>query len=72
MAGSLLITGANSSGFKQFTVLGGGEASGTSNGASSWWNHGMFKSTSTVSSVSVHTNSGSFDSGTIYVYTSVS
>jgi hypothetical protein len=62
------ITGCNSTGFKSFTYAGAGSPS-TGNGQQTTWGGGIYKGTSTISSVSVITSDASnFDAGTIYVY----
>ena len=65
------ITGANSSGFKEFSFTGGGGSYGTSAQTLNV-GQGIFESTATISSVSIISGNGNFDGGTIYVYTSVS
>jgi hypothetical protein len=71
-ATSLLITGANSSGFKQTSLMGGVAPGGTSNFAQARYAQGIFEDTATISSVTIGLNSGTFDSGSIFIYTSVS
>ena len=72
VAGSLFITGANSAGRKSFATTGGANGPGSNVGHIGTCSQGIFDSTSTVSSVTVTSGNGNFDSGTIYVYTSVS
>ena len=62
------MTGCNSTGFKSFTYAGAGTPS-TGNGQQTTWGGGIYKGTSTISSVSVITSDATnFDAGTIYVY----
>jgi hypothetical protein len=70
VSGSVLIDGANSSGVKIYTVNGGagagsGSAQWTATGIGGYWN-----SSSTVSSVSVFSNTGNLDAGTVFVFKS--
>ena len=65
-AGSSLITGCNSSGVKAFNGFGG---SGGGGGAV-YGVQGIWDNSATVSSVSVFCESGNFDAGRVYVYTS--
>ena len=60
------VVGCNSTGFKSFTYAGSGN-SATGSGQQATWGGGIYKGTSTISSITV-TGSGSFDSGTVYVY----
>jgi hypothetical protein len=69
VAGSITIAGANSTGQKIVTVLGsGGSASGTQRG---YAYSGRYNSSSVISSVSVLSDAGNFDAGTIFIYGSV-
>ena len=62
------MTGCNSTGFKSFTYAGSATPV-SSNGQQTTWGGGIYKGTSTISSVSVISSGGSnFDGGTIYVY----
>ena len=66
-AGSVILTGCNSSGVKAF------QASGASNGGSgqrAYVTSGYWNSSSTVSSVSIYSDNGNLDNGTVYVYAS--
>jgi hypothetical protein len=66
-SGALYLNGGNSSGIKPVQLVSGTYySSGT---AVSYSTHGNFQSTSTISSVSI-TTAGTFDAGTIFVYTS--
>lgn len=68
VSGYALITGANSSGVKVITSNAGGTPSGGN--TQGLYNYGGFyNSSSTISSVSLVVT-GSFDAGTMYVYTS--
>jgi hypothetical protein len=62
-----LITGANSSGIKIADIKGAG-----GNGADDKYYStlGYYNSASTISSISIFSNNGNFDAGTVYVYTS--
>lgn len=66
IGGSILIDGANASGIKQFTSLGGG----TGTPATFNSNQGVIQTSATISSIGVQSGSGNFDAGTVYVYTS--
>jgi hypothetical protein len=65
--GYLLLTGANASGVKIYQSLGGAS---DNSGAASYGVGGWYDSSSTISSISVVASAGSFDAGTVYVYTS--
>jgi len=67
--GYLLLSGGNASGVKVFNSVGQANASGSTNqlgivGGGFWDN------SATITSVSLFTSGGTFDSGTMYVYTS--
>jgi hypothetical protein len=64
--GTCLISGCNSSGLKVYESVGLG--SGT--GRMMFQLNGFYNSASTISSISVITEDGNFDAGTVYVYTS--
>jgi hypothetical protein len=64
--GTCLISGCNSSGLKVYESVGLG--SGT--GRMMFQLNGYYNSASTISSISVITEAGNFDAGTVYVYTS--
>jgi hypothetical protein len=66
-SGGIMLTGCNSSGVKSFQAMAGCSAA-TNNDATV--STGYYNSSSTISSVSLHSTSGNFDNGTIYVYTS--
>jgi hypothetical protein len=68
IAGSLFIQGCNSSGVKIWQTQNGVIKS--TSGAQSYFGAGYFDSSSTVSSISIRTDTGTFSGGTIYVYTS--
>jgi hypothetical protein len=65
--GSILLDGANGTGFKTFTGSGGSTASGGSAFSNKTY-QGIYKGTSTISSVSVLTSGPNFTGGTIFVY----
>jgi hypothetical protein len=67
MSGYLLVTGCNSSGTKVFNNAGSAEG-GTQTRA--YITGGNYNSSSTISSVSLRISGGSFDTGTVFVYTS--
>ena len=68
-SGYFSITGCNASGVKMFTVAaamstgGGDQTKGRNQG-------GYYNSSSAITSVSLRTDSGTWDNGTVYVYTS--
>lgn len=64
--GSCMITGCNAAGIKIFQTVGG--ANGTNAGA--YATGGYYTGTSVISSVSVFMSGGTFDAGTVRVYTS--
>lgn len=69
VSGYVLLSGCNSSGVKVFTSVGsGGAGSGNVNGA--YWVGGFYNSSSTISSISIFSNSGNLDAGSVFVYTS--
>jgi len=63
------ITGGNSSGVKAVVFAGGGNAAG-GNGQRGFIGGGLWNNSATITSVSAFSDSGNFDAGTIYVYTS--
>lgn len=67
--GSLLITGCNTSGVKVFNGVGSALAFGSS-GERHFIRQGYYNSSSTITSVSVFSNSGNLDNGTVFVYQS--
>ena len=62
------LSGCNSSGVKVFTSASGTTSSG--NGQQLTWSGGFYNSASTISSISVFSDSGNLDAGTVFVYTS--
>jgi hypothetical protein len=68
--GGIVLTGGNSSGVKQYTFFGAGEPSSGVAGARAYYGCGYYNSASTISSISVNSETGNFDAGTVYVYTS--
>jgi hypothetical protein len=68
-AGFCLITGCNSSGLKAFTQSGGADATG---GNSQWQitSAGVYDSSSVITSISLVSTVGNFDTGVLYVYAS--
>ena len=71
VAGNMIITGCNSTGVKVFQGFGSGRPR-TGNGQISYLSGGYYDSSSVISSVSIVTDTGTFDDsdGRIYVYTS--
>jgi hypothetical protein len=67
--GYCLIDGGNTTGVKTFQISGGADASG-GNGQYTYNYGGYYNSASTISSISIFSNNGNFDTGTVYVYTS--
>jgi hypothetical protein len=65
ISGSAFIDGANNTGIKPFTI--GAKADGSSSNDSPMI-QGFYVGTSTVSSIVIKTDAGSFDAGTVYVY----
>jgi hypothetical protein len=68
VTGFVTITGCNSSGVKQF-IAGGSGSGGTNHRA--YGTSGVYNSATVISSISVFSSVGNFNSGTVYVYTSV-
>jgi hypothetical protein len=68
--GSILISGANSSGVKQISSMVSGAADYGGTNAQAHWLGGFYSGSAVISSVSVRIGSGNFDGGKIYVYTS--
>jgi hypothetical protein len=65
--GHLRLSGGNSSGVKAFTSASGG-ANDAGNGQRSSFLGGIWNNSATISSVSILSNNGNFDAGTIFVY----
>lgn len=68
VCGYALITGANASGVKQFTSAGSASTDGSSD-MQGYILGGYYDSSSTISSISIFSNTGNLDSGTVFVYT---
>jgi hypothetical protein len=66
--GYLLLSGCNSSGVKMFNGV--GAAGSAQNGKEYYFTGGFYNSASTISSISMISSTGNFDTGTVYVYTS--
>ena len=66
--GYLLLSGCNTSGLKMFNGVGSKNTNDIAGGA--YYSGGFYNSSSTISSISMFSNSGNFDSGTVFVYTS--
>jgi hypothetical protein len=69
-AGSVQIRGGNGTGLKSFISTGGTSNSGGANPVGVFL-QGYYTSSSTISSISVFSNTGNFDAGTLFVYGSV-
>jgi len=65
--GYLQVLGANATGYKPFWGIGVGKGAGGS-GEQSWSVNGTYKGSSAITSVSVLSDQGNFDAGTIYIY----
>jgi hypothetical protein len=61
-----IITGANASGVKQWSIFGSGNATASMR---QMWRGGVYTGSSTISSISI-LGSANFTGGTVYVYTS--
>ena len=69
--GTVLLTGANSTGLKYISLDGGANNDGGTHGQGQFSTQGLYKGTSTISSVSIiNSSGGNFSSGNVYVYTS--
>ena len=67
-AGYCLISGANASGVKIYSSVGGVNNAGTN--GTQYFLGGIYNSATVISSISVISSSGNFDGGSVYVYTS--
>ena len=65
--GGVLIQGCNNTGVKVFQTIAGTQATSQVNSINRW-NSGIIDSAATCTSIVLHTGSGSFSGGTIYVY----
>jgi hypothetical protein len=65
-AGAVTLTGCNSSGVKAYQAVGGADGTGSAFNII----QGYYNSSSTISSISLFSENGNFDAGTVYVYTS--
>jgi hypothetical protein len=72
MDGVLSITGCNASGVKIYQYVGAANAPSGSSTQESRWGGGYYNSASTISSISIDCSTGTFDAGTVYVFTSAS
>jgi hypothetical protein len=68
-SGYLIMTGANSSGVKSYNSAGGAFPT-VGTGQVHYNSGGYYDSASTISSISIFTNTGNLDAGTVFVYTS--
>jgi len=62
----IIVQGCNSAGVKVFQTMGG--ASPTTNGGQNNFYTGYYSGTSVITSVSIFSDTGNFDAGTVYVY----
>jgi hypothetical protein len=69
VSGYCQITGCNSNGVKMYHQAGGASPS-ASNGHIFSWSGGYYDSSSAITSVSIFCSPGTFDAGTVFVYTS--
>jgi hypothetical protein len=67
-AGYYLISGANAAGVKVYNGLGG--VTNTGNNATQYFIGGIYNSATVISSISIVSSTGNFDTGSVYVYTS--
>ena len=70
VSGTCLITGCDSAGVKIYQMSGGGHQNTSQNGQRLYNSGGYYNSASTISSVSIFSNTGNLDAGTVYVYAS--
>jgi hypothetical protein len=70
VSGAVLIDGTNSSGVKIFNVHGSADAPGGANQHGALGIGGYWNSSSTVTSISVYSDTGNLDAGTVYIFTS--
>lgn len=67
--GGFMVQGANSTGIKTVDVTGAGEPTGNNQNTIINFK-GVYLGTSTISSITIRSNSGNLDGGTVYVYAS--
>jgi hypothetical protein len=67
ISGFALISGCNTAGVKTFTLSGGANTA-TGNGQYGHFGAGYYNSSSTISSISIYSDTGNWDNGTVYVY----
>lgn len=71
LSGYLLLEGCNSSGLKIGTYAGHPNRAGSTTGTFyGQWGGALYSDSATISSVSIISSNGSFDAGTVFVYTS--
>ncbi len=70
VSGGSTLTGCNSSGVKQHISYGSGSNEGVGTAQEAKWTQGYVNLSATISSISVFSDTGNFDAGTVYVYTS--
>jgi hypothetical protein len=70
LSGGLILTGCNAAGKKAFQSNGVGGSTAGAVEMTAWWFNGYYDSTSTISSVSITCGAGTFDAGTLRIFTS--
>lgn len=68
--GSVRMSGCNSAGLKVFTAMGSAMPTTSQTNQVFFAGQGYYSGSSTISSVSVKSNSGNLDAGTVYIYKS--
>jgi hypothetical protein len=69
-SGGITFTGCNSSGLKQFVLASGANFNSGFQNQRNYTSQGFYSGTSTISSITIQCNSGSFGGGTVWVYAS--
>jgi hypothetical protein len=69
VVGGITLDGCNTSGIKTYQSVGAGRGQGAS-GQQAFALQGYYNSASTISSISVYSDAGNCDAGTVFVYTS--
>jgi hypothetical protein len=67
--GAITFSGCNATGFKAFQSLGAGQSDAGA-GGETYIMQGVYRGTSTISSISLISSNGNFNNGTLWVYTS--
>ena len=68
VAGYIEWSGCNAAGVKMCTYASGTTIGSGGNGQNNYYGGGVYTGSSTISSISIFSNSGNFDAGNIYVY----